>query len=114
MNFVSKCPINKGWSSDKKYCVTDKNGTRYLLRVSDIAEYDKKQLEFNMMKQVAALDVPMCQPIEFGVKALFEASSIGQIAPSPDWTFEPADYINPDCKRTYYPSSGYQKIQGKS
>ena len=67
MNFVSKCPINKGWSSDKKYCVTDKNGTRYLLRVSDIAEYDKKQLEFNMMKQVAALDVPMCQPIEFGV-----------------------------------------------
>ena len=67
MNFVSKCPINKGWSSDKKYCVTDKNGTKYLLRVSDIAEYDKKQLEFNMMKQVSALGVPMCQPIEFGV-----------------------------------------------
>lgn len=67
MNFSTKYPINKGWSSDKKYCVTDKNGTRYLLRVSDIAEYDKKQLEFNMMKQVAALDVPMCQPIEFGV-----------------------------------------------
>ena len=66
MNFSTKYPINKGWSSDKKYCVTDKNGTRYLLRVSDIAEYDKKQLEFNMMKQVAALDVPMCQPIEFG------------------------------------------------
>ncbi len=66
MNFVSKCPINKGWSSDKKYCVTYKNGTRYLLRVSDIAEYDKKQLEFNMMQQVSALGVPMCQPIEFG------------------------------------------------
>ena len=67
MNFVAKEPINKGWSSDKKYCVTDKNGTRYLLRVSDIAEYDKKQSEFNMMKQVSALGVPMCQPIEFGV-----------------------------------------------
>ena len=66
MNFSTKYPINKGWSSDKKYCVTDKNGTRYLLRVSDIAEYDKKQSEFNMMKQVSALGVPMCQPIEFG------------------------------------------------
>lgn len=47
------------------------------------------------------------------VKALFEASPIGQITPSPDWTFEPADYINPGCKRTYYRNSGYQKIQGK-
>lgn len=67
MNFIIKEPINKGWSSDKKYCVIDKNGTRYLLRVSDITEYDKKQLEFNMMKQVSALGVSMCQPIEFGV-----------------------------------------------
>ena len=66
MNFVTKEPINKGWSSDKKYCVTDENGTRYLLRVSDIAQHDTKQSEFNMMKQVASFGVPMCQPIEFG------------------------------------------------
>lgn len=66
MNFVTKESINKGWSSDKKYCVTDENGTRYLLRVSDIAQHDTKQSEFNMMKQVASLGVPMCQPIEFG------------------------------------------------
>ncbi len=43
MNFVTKEPISKGWSSDKKYCVTNENGMRYLLRVSDIAEYDKKK-----------------------------------------------------------------------
>ena len=48
MNFITKEPINKGWSDDKKYCVTDKNGTQYLLRVSDLAEHDKKQSEFNM------------------------------------------------------------------
>ena len=66
MNFVTKEQINKGWSSDKKYCVTDENGKKYLLRVSDIAQYDAKQSEFNMMKMVAALDVPMCHPIEFG------------------------------------------------
>lgn len=66
MNFVTKEPIDKGWSKDKKYCITDENGTRYLLRVSDIAEYDTKKSEFDMMKQVAALGVPMCLPIEFG------------------------------------------------
>lgn len=47
------------------------------------------------------------------VKALFDTSPIGQITSSPDWTFEPANYINPALKRTYYPNSGYQKIQGK-
>lgn len=50
----------------KKYCVTDENGTRYLYRVSDITQHDTKQSEFNMMKQVASLGVPMCHPIEFG------------------------------------------------
>lgn len=66
-DYISKKIIDKGWSSDKKYCVTDENGTRYLLRVSDILQYDTKQSEFNMMKQVASLGVPMCQPIEFGI-----------------------------------------------
>lgn len=51
ISFVTKEPINEGWSSDKKYCVTDEDGARYLLRVSDIAQYDAKQYEFNMMKK---------------------------------------------------------------
>ena len=67
MNFVSKEPINKGWSSDKKYCVTDENGDRYFMRVSDVAQQDAKQAEFNRMKQLVSLGTPMCQPIEFGV-----------------------------------------------
>ena len=66
MLFSTKELINKGWSNDKKYCVTDENGERYLLRISDIAQYDIKQSEFNMMKQVALMGVPMCKPIEFG------------------------------------------------
>ena len=66
MNFDKNEQIDKGWSSDKKYCVTDENGKQYLLRVSDIAQYNAKQFEFNMMKQVDSLGVPMCRPIEFG------------------------------------------------
>lgn len=48
MNNVMIEPINKGWSSVKKYCVTDENGTRYLMRVSDIAQHDTKQPEFSL------------------------------------------------------------------
>ena len=67
MNFVTKEPINKGWSGDKKYCVTDENGTRYLLRVSPIEQYERKKSEYELMSQVAALGVPMCRPLEFGI-----------------------------------------------
>ncbi|MGN0505635.1 MAG: phosphotransferase family protein [Lachnospiraceae bacterium] len=66
LHFVTKEPINKGWSGDKKYCVTDEKGTRFLLRISDMAQYHAKQSEFEMMKQVAALGVPMCEPVELG------------------------------------------------
>lgn len=66
MTFATKEPINKGWSKDKKYCVTDEKGVKYLYRVSDISEYEAKKHEFEMMQRVAALGVPMCLPIEFG------------------------------------------------
>ena len=69
LSFITKELINKGWSSDKKYCVTDEKGTRYLLRVSDIAQYDRKRSEYNMMKKVASLGIAMCVPIEFGTCA---------------------------------------------
>ncbi len=62
-----KEPINKGWSDDNKYCVTDENGKKYLLRVSVIEQYDSKKAEFDIMKKVSSLDVPMCQPLEFGI-----------------------------------------------
>lgn len=66
-NFISEIPIDKGWSADKKYCVTAVDGTKYLMRISSIEQYSRKQVEFDMMKRVAALGVPMCLPIEFGV-----------------------------------------------
>jgi aminoglycoside phosphotransferase (APT) family kinase protein len=67
MDFVTKESINKGWSSDRKYCVTAEDGTRYCLRISDPAKFKKKQDEFREMKKAASLGIPMCQPIEFGV-----------------------------------------------
>ena len=66
IDYISKEPIVKGWSVDKKYCVTVADGTKYLLRVSPMEQYDRKKNEFHMMQRVSALGVPMCQPIEFG------------------------------------------------
>ena len=33
-NWINKEPIQKGWSGDQKYCVTDRHGQKYLLRIS--------------------------------------------------------------------------------
>ena len=64
---VSKEKIEKGWSGDKKYCVNDKEGIKYLLRLSPIEQYERKKSEFELMNQVAKLGVPMCLPLEFGI-----------------------------------------------
>ena len=60
-------PILKGWSNDKKYCVTSKEGIKYLLRISPNDQFDRKEKEFEIMRQVYALKIPMCQPIDFGI-----------------------------------------------
>lgn len=64
-DFVTKNIIDKGWSGDKKYCVADKDGNKYLFRVSPIEQYDRKKSEFDLMCEVAALEVPMCKPLKF-------------------------------------------------
>lgn len=63
MEFISKIAISKGWSDDKKYCVTDQNQQNYFLRISDKEKLDSKKFEFDMMEKVASLGVPMCKPI---------------------------------------------------
>ena len=66
MNFISREPINKGWSGDKKYCARDSEGRKYLLRVSPAEQYERKRCEYELMRRVAALGIPMCLPLEFG------------------------------------------------
>ena len=66
LSFSTKEFIDKGWSKDKKYLVTDEEGNKYLLRISSIELYDRKKKQFEYMKQVAALGIPMCKPISFG------------------------------------------------
>ncbi|UAL50138.1 aminoglycoside phosphotransferase family protein [Metabacillus dongyingensis] len=60
-------PINKGWSSDKKYYIETVTNEKMLLRIADISEYAKKKSEFEMMKRLAEYGVPMSQPVDFGM-----------------------------------------------
>lgn len=60
-------PIEKGWSSDQKYHITQNNGHEYLLRLSPLSTIERQRTQFELMKQAATLAIPMCMPIEFGV-----------------------------------------------
>ena len=66
LRFISKELINKGWSGDKKFCVTTVQGNKYLLRITPERKSSKHLDMFRMQKQVAALGIPMCRPVEFG------------------------------------------------
>lgn len=64
---VSRTPIEKGWSGDQKYCVVTASGEAYLLRISPVERMDRRKAEYERMKQVAELGIPMCLPVEYGV-----------------------------------------------
>ena len=59
--------INKGMSSDKKYVVRTGKGERYLLRLADYEEFDRKKAEYELVEKMYRLDIPMPSPIDFGV-----------------------------------------------
>ena len=69
-SIVDKAPIDKGWSVDQKYCAYTYDGCKYLLRASSLDRFERKKREFEKMTEVAALGIPMCHPVEFGVSGV--------------------------------------------
>ncbi len=63
---VSREPIHRGWSADRKYRAVDAGGNVYFLRISPMSQYENRRLQFSHMQQVRALGVRVCAPIEFG------------------------------------------------
>lgn len=66
-SIISKIPIEKGWSRDQKYCAVARDGKNYLLRISSLDRLERKRREYEKMKEVAQLGIPMCLPVEFGI-----------------------------------------------
>lgn len=65
--FCDVKPIHKGMSGDKKYYVTTTENQRLLLRISDPQDFQRKQMEYWLLKQFAELKIPMSQPVDFGI-----------------------------------------------
>lgn len=65
-DIVKKEIINKGWSCDKKYCVTTDSGMRYLLRITPYDKSETRKSLFEILGKVSELGIPMCRPVEFG------------------------------------------------
>ena len=63
---VTRTPICKGWSGDTKYCVTTKDGNKYLLRITAPERAHRFYLCYQRMEEAAKLHIPMCLPVEFG------------------------------------------------
>lgn len=64
--WTSITQIHKGWSRDRKYAVETVNGDKLLLRTSDYEFFEKKRREFDAMKQMWQLGIPMSEPLAFG------------------------------------------------
>ena len=66
-NIVEKTLLNKGWSPDKKYRAVTNTGEIYLLRVFPPERAGRVKAQFDRMAAVAALGIPMCQSVEWGL-----------------------------------------------
>ena len=60
-------PVNRGWSSDRKYRVETGAGERLLLRLSDAERYEAKRKEYGIIGKYATLGFAMSRPVGFGL-----------------------------------------------
>ena len=60
-------PIDKGISNNKKFFIETYEGKRMLLRMTDIKDFDRKNVEYKMMEQVYMLGVLSPKPYSFGI-----------------------------------------------
>ncbi len=58
--------VPKGWSRDAKYRVLTEDGERLLVRVSHIADYPRKKLEYDALCRLRGLPILMSRPVDFG------------------------------------------------
>ncbi len=66
INISNRISIDKGWSGDRKYRITDDEGRSYLLRISPAEKAGAVEELFKLMQQISGLGIPMCRPVEYG------------------------------------------------
>ena len=66
-NSIKVTRLSKGYSPDEKYVVLDRNGNRYLLRISNLERYDRKREEFHVLRDIRKYGVHSPEPIDLGM-----------------------------------------------
>ena len=64
--FIELKLIERGFSGDKKYCATVKDGSKYLLRIMSASKKEAWQNLYATLEKITALNVPISKPVEFG------------------------------------------------
>ncbi|HFI0563717.1 TPA: aminoglycoside phosphotransferase family protein [Streptococcus suis] len=65
VRIVSRQPLTKGWSTDRKYKVQLEDGRLGLLRIAEQTAYEAKRLEFQLVENLFGLGLPVAEPIAF-------------------------------------------------
>lgn len=65
-NIKGIVPLNKGWSSDKKYILTDYNENKFILRISDKDVYEKRFNQYQLLKSLESLNLNYPKAVDFG------------------------------------------------
>ncbi|WP_100489130.1 aminoglycoside phosphotransferase family protein [Sporolactobacillus pectinivorans] len=60
-------PVTKGWSNDQKFYVEMLDRRKFLLRISDISNFDRRQSEYEALKEWYSSNIAMPEPIDFGI-----------------------------------------------
>lgn len=58
--------VDKGWSSDKKYYIETKDGSKLLLRISNIEKEESKRKDYDLIALIAETGIRMSKPVAFG------------------------------------------------
>ncbi|WP_342388838.1 phosphotransferase family protein [Salinicoccus bachuensis] len=58
--------LDKGWSNDSKYILRDDENRKYLIRLSDLDQKDKKMREYDLIQKCFAAGIPVQKPIAHG------------------------------------------------
>lgn len=69
VGIVSRQPLTKGWSTDRKYKVQLEDGRLGLLRIAERPAYAAKRLEFQLVENLFGLGLPVADPIAFWADA---------------------------------------------
>ena len=63
---VSREPVEKGWSGDRKFRAVCENGDAYLLRISPVERREQRRALWDVLRDVQRLDISMSRTLEVG------------------------------------------------